>query len=200
MKLKKRVAKIGPSINTRTEKHGEENVPAIDIPLSSIMLSGKELGRLLRQETAAEDWFEKNSDGLKEPKYKNVKMLSLDGKFEESALTLFVGLNETEITFTGIKYTKLKLLPQTGGLTELRLTAQCTPELDKSITTLLGFLNHDCSAELNLGKLEIGNDRQKDLALNDDDEDEDEEETESDKKATPRASRKKPIVEQPAVN
>ena len=63
MKLKKRVAKIGPSINTRTEKHGEENVPAIDIPLSSIMLTGKELGRLLRQETAAEDWFEKNSDG-----------------------------------------------------------------------------------------------------------------------------------------
>jgi hypothetical protein len=196
MKLKKRVAKIGSSINTRTEKHGDEDVPAIDIPLSSIMLTGKELGRLLRQESAAEDWFTKNSDGLKEPKYKNIKSISLDGKFEESTLTLFVGLNENEIVFSDIKFSKLKLSPQTGGLTQLSLTAQCTPELDESVITLLSFLNHDCSAELVLGKLAIGNDRQKELALNDDEDDA--EESGEDAKA-PR-SRKSSNGEHPAAN
>jgi hypothetical protein len=38
MNLTKRPAQIGPSINTRTEKHGEENVPGVDIQVSGLML------------------------------------------------------------------------------------------------------------------------------------------------------------------
>ena len=34
LSLNKRPARIGPSINTPTEKHGEEDVPACDIPIS----------------------------------------------------------------------------------------------------------------------------------------------------------------------
>ena len=38
LSLTKRPAKIGPSINTRTQRHGDDDVPATDIPLSGILV------------------------------------------------------------------------------------------------------------------------------------------------------------------
>lgn len=47
-----RPCQLGTSINTRTEMHGDESVPACDIPLVGITLDAEELGALLGDPTA----------------------------------------------------------------------------------------------------------------------------------------------------
>ena len=54
--LPTRPAKIGGSINTRTEKHGDDDVAALDIPLE-FLLEPDELCAILKTEDAAARLF-----------------------------------------------------------------------------------------------------------------------------------------------
>jgi len=60
--LTKRPGKIGKAINTRTEMHGTEEVPGLDIPVGGILINVEEL-RLLCDEPTADVAFFKNSEG-----------------------------------------------------------------------------------------------------------------------------------------
>jgi hypothetical protein len=190
---------IGSSINTRSEIHGDENVPALDIPLSAIMLSATELNALLQEPYAHEALFNErtNPRALVEPLFKQLHPLKLKDKFEESSVTLIVGLNRKAVTLNDVKLAKLTLQPLVGGLTALKLTVQCTPTLDDSITTLLAFMNHDADVEITIGERVAPAQKQSELPLamgespagpgvpGDDDGDEDEEEVDEDDKPEP---------------
>lgn len=163
--LNQRVCMIGGSVNTRCELHGEESIPALDIPLSAIMLNASELNALLGEPLAHEALFNRRADHLTEPLFKQLKPFALKDKYEDATVTLTVGLHQTPIVLKNVKLSKLKLEPQVGGLTALSLTVQCTPELDERITTLLAFMNHDAQAEIVTGKRATKADQQPELPL-----------------------------------
>ena len=152
MLIERRPCKIGPSINSRTERHGDDDVLAFDIPLSSIMLNAGELNEILNEPNASEILFDQRTDGLKEPLFKNLKAFQIEGKFEDSTLSLAVGLKQELLEFTNVTLKSLKLEPKVGGLTELSLTVRCTPELDHQLTTLFAFMNHDAEVYLEIGE------------------------------------------------
>jgi hypothetical protein len=151
MILNRRPGRIGGGVNSRTQKHGEENIPAMDIPLVAIMLTQAELNELMNEPLTAVAWFNDRKDGLAEPLFKNVKHFSIIDTYESSSVTIGVGLKEQLFTLEDCKLVKIKLSPCVGGLTELKLTVQA--KIDDTNTPLFEFLSNDCNVEIEFGSI-----------------------------------------------
>lgn len=164
--LDKRPARMGSSINTRTEKHGDEDVPACDIALQGIMLEREELNSLLADPYAHDALYNHRSKGkADEPVFRKFKPLVFREKFEEGGVTLYVGMGQTKIELKDVKLARVTLDPQVGGLTELSVQVQCTPKTD-TIGELLGYMNHDVEVEISFGKRAEKSKKQQDLPIN----------------------------------
>ncbi len=163
--LDRRPCKIGISINTRTEKHGEDDVPAMDIPLASIMLTGEELNALLGESHAHDALFNFAAGKPPEPLLPTLAGFRVKGKFEESSVDIEVGLKAELISLKNVKLSKVTLEPQTGGLTAMAVTVQCTPELDDGVTHLLAFLNAAAHVSVSFGKSDEAEKTQGNLPL-----------------------------------
>jgi hypothetical protein len=164
LSLDKRPCKIGVSINTRRELHGEDPVPAMDIPLVSILLSKEELNTLLDEKNGWDLWFNERKGKPAEPilggKLKPYAMLQ---KFKAASVALYVGLKPEMIELEG-KLTKLKLEPQIGGLTALSLTVQATPEMVDA-ARLLEHLDALVDVSIEFGDADEEEDAQDELDL-----------------------------------
>jgi hypothetical protein len=152
--LNKRPCKIGVSINARREMHGDEPVPAVDIPLSGIMIDAKELNELVRDPSFHDLVYDHRADSLPEPQWAHkFTPLSMIGVFQKSSVTLYVGLQPTEISFSDVKLAKIKLSPQVGGLTELQLKIQCMV-ISADVAKLLNWIDHTADVEIEIGELD----------------------------------------------
>jgi hypothetical protein len=149
MILNKRPGRIGANISSRTEKHGDDNVPAFDMPLEAIMLTQTELNELMNEPLTSVAWFNDRKDGLAEPLFKNVKHFAITDTYEASSVTVYVGLKEQLFTLDDVKLVKIKLTPCVGGLTELKLT--CQAKIDDTNTSLFEYLSKDCAVEIEFG-------------------------------------------------
>lgn len=138
--LAKRAAQIGPSINTRTEKHGEEDVPGLDIPLSGIMLTREELCVVLQDEAAFDSLFTTSRGSQHEPRFQNIKALQMDSKLEDAKVTLVLD-DDAPLIFKPAKISKITLEPQIGGLTAMSCTVQGNPSDHLDV---IGMLNSKC--------------------------------------------------------
>lgn len=144
LSLKKSNVRIGGSINTRTEKHGDEDVAALDVPFSGLMLTKDELNTVLREENAYDALFDKKASSPDEPFLKHIKPLGLKDKIEGANVSLTHGLNAETALLSDVNLSKLKLDPKVGGLTELSGAIQCTPDLDDgTVELLLAMMNRD---------------------------------------------------------
>lgn len=159
MNLNLRPCMLGASINGRREKHGEENVPAFDIPLKSIMLSKDELNELKKDPSTWDRWFNERKDGLPEPADVDIRHFALDHVYENSVVKVIHALADDKFfEFENCKLTKLKLIPAVGGLTELRVTLRTQIGERHGICK---WMDKDCRIELEFGDLE---EREKDKA------------------------------------
>jgi len=148
-----RPCKIGNSINLRTERHGDEDVPACDIPLAGIMLQPDELNALLDDSRAHKALFTQAKNGKPaEPAFQKFKAFAMKDKFEGAAVVLIVGLTETEIELGEVNLARIMLEPQVGGMTEVSLQVQAKPDSD-DLAHLVQFMNHDANVTIQFGKL-----------------------------------------------
>lgn len=152
LNLTKRPCKLGPSINTRTEKHGEEDKPAADIPITGLLLDRDELQDLLGAGYYSALFNTKGK--LIEPRLEKFRDFALRDKFEHAAVTLIFGLDNTEVTLLNVRFASITLSPQTGGMTEVSLKVQAMPTSEQ-MGTLFTFLNADAHCELKFGKLVV---------------------------------------------
>src|SRR6185436_19846835 len=101
LKLGKRPCRLGGSINTRTEKHGDEDEPACDIPVEGLMLDRDEVDALLGKGAYTALYINKRNSGMSvaEPSdlAKRVKTLQMVDKFIDSRAKLILGIDEKEI-------------------------------------------------------------------------------------------------------
>ena len=127
LNLTKRPAKIGKSVNTRTEMHGKDEVPAQDIALYGIALNAEELAAVTDEETAATAFFKMDGDQYV-PRILSLDPQSLSHKFQNATVKLSGG----GLPVTNYRNAKIKgivLEPQTGGITLMSCTLQVNPEL-----------------------------------------------------------------------
>lgn len=144
-----RACQVGGSINTRTEKHGEDNVAALDIPVT-FLLEPVELCVLLKAEEAAHRLFAWSKAGPGDPAIPSIKSFGLSEKIEGARATLaFDGLQgPVELVLPGVKLSKIRLEPKFAGKTECSLTIQTTPDFDDKLMQLFEHMNGECSLSI----------------------------------------------------
>jgi hypothetical protein len=125
LNLTKRPAKIGKSVNTRTEMHGKDEVPGQDIPVSGIFLSAEELCLITDEATAVIGLFRMEGDQYV-PRFLAVSSIPIDHRFDNATIKMSGGCPAT--TYKNGKIKSIKLAPLGGGLTELSCTLQVNPE------------------------------------------------------------------------
>lgn len=137
--LSKRAGQIGPSVNTRTERHGEEAVPGIDIPVSGIFLDADELAIVLQDTEAHRSFFTKTRSSAPEPRFQYLAPQKIEGKLEGAKVLIQVG--DHQLLLKPAKVKSIELAFQVGGMTEMRCTIQGNPSSD---TDVLELLNAKC--------------------------------------------------------
>lgn len=158
----KRPCMIGTGINTRTQMHGDDEVPSADVPLFGIMLNEEEFNEIMDDRFAYRGFF--NTRGkVVEPAHKAIGALPILAKYEKSLVTLYLGLNDDAVKLTG-KIAKIRLSPKPGGLCEMSMTVQCSPDAD-TMGQLFANLSKNAHCSARFGKVEQKKKSQPELPL-----------------------------------
>jgi len=174
MHLKTRICHLGSSINTRTEKHGDEDVAAIDIPITDFALGATELNSITGEPHAHRALFDKSKSPV-EPIFRGFKAFALKDKFEDCTAELLLGLGREPLRLTGCKVARVKLEPLTGGMTGMDFLIQLTPDL-AIMPTLMAHMGHEIELSIDVGKrVEKTDSRQQKLGLKEGEGEEDDE-------------------------
>ena len=165
-----RPAKIGKHVNTRTEFHGEETHPAVDIPIEGLMLDSNELNAILEDQKAHGTLFRTAPGGLIEPRFKSLKVFQVAHAFEKVQASLSMSFTDERLELSG-ELASVKLEPNVGGLTELsgalRWSGKGVVDLDK-LPALMRRLAQPIEIELHIGPAKKKPDaNQGNLPLND---------------------------------
>ena len=126
LSLTKRPAKIGKSVNTRTEMHGKDEVPGQDIPLFGIVLNAEELCAVTDEQSAATGFFKMDGDQYV-PRILALDPQTLSHKFANATVKLSGG-GLPVTTYKNAKIKGIVLEPQTGGMTLMSCTLQVNPD------------------------------------------------------------------------
>lgn len=145
--LSRRPAKLGSSINTRPEKHGDEDVAAFDIPVADVLLTAEELNSLLADPSAHMRLFDEGTEPL-EPAFKQLDPFTVREKIEGARIVIGGGDGGGDIVFSACKLKGFTLDPQLGGMTKASFKVQCLPNLEKSINSLFIRMNHEIMLEV----------------------------------------------------
>lgn len=151
--LSSRACQLGSSVNLRTEKHGDDDVPAVDIPIGGIMLNSKDLNELMGLPTAHDTLFD-TVRGHKEPALPQVRDLVLREKVVGADVCIRIQSTgpAKEITLRDCKLKSLTLAPLSGGATALALTVQTSGDhVPATIGLLAAHLNGHINVEITEG-------------------------------------------------
>lgn len=149
--LDSRPCTLGPSINLRTEKHGDDDVAACDIPLDGIMLQDAELNALLEDKHAHNALYEKRSGKPDRPLFPLIETLALSGKYEGNVALIF-GPNQVDLELEGVTVSKIRLKRLEGGLTQMSCSISCSENTESFIGKLTGRMNGNLNVELDIGE------------------------------------------------
>lgn len=139
LQLTRRTVQIG-KLNLRPELHGDESVPAIDIPLSCLMINGSTFDRVLMEEGAHAMFFIAVQVAEGETQFKAVfagllEPLKLAHKIEGVNAHLYMGSHVVSFSKAKLKDVTLDMMPE-GGLTRMSATLQAQLELDGTVDAL----------------------------------------------------------------
>jgi hypothetical protein len=131
LKLERRECLISGGINTRIQKHGSENVTALDIPIQRVALSAEELCEVMLDKSAYRKLYKKIRGRLDEPTWsKIVGRIEIVGKVQGVSVNLHLGRKVLKMPDVTLK--SLYLTRNPGGVTWLGFTIQCVPDLDEN--------------------------------------------------------------------
>jgi len=160
-KLRSKPCHIATSINTRTQRKGEEREPYMDIAIT-ISVTAKEVCSITGEPHTADAWFQTKDGKFDEPLFKTLAPYRFTSKFENSLAILTVGVSEKKIDCGNCTLNKLVFEPQSDGRAALKLKIQCA--ITNERTPLFLWLDHDADVQLQFGEM-IGDDAQEELPL-----------------------------------
>jgi hypothetical protein len=150
--IKKTGAKLGASLNVRSEHHGDESVGACDFKLSGVMLDKDDLNELYGDKYYHASLFNQKGKAL-DPMTRKNEPAQFKGKFDQSTVTLWLGLAGEPLKLSDVKLRKITLEPQVGGFTELCLQVQCNPD-EEALAQLYTHQNMDVEVNIRFGQEE----------------------------------------------
>lgn len=149
LKLDRRTAATLVSVNPRPQKHGTENVTAMDIQLAGIPLSEEELGVVMQNDQAAKRLLIRKKGRPAEPIFGKVAcMIPFMNKVDGVSAKLFLGRRMFAVTDAKLNRIRVELRQ---GIMCWHVQIQCVPELDEdhpTIEALLGKLGEPIDVEL----------------------------------------------------
>jgi len=155
LKLSLRTCKLGPSINTRAERHGEdENVPAIDVSVSGIILDREEFGDLTEDPELLGMLFKKQTDSTEVPRLADFGPLTFKHKFTDARVTFELGLPKQTVKLVPCKVRKLSFEPVVGGMVRMACQIQCSHEVAPELSKLAPWMNDEVKISISDGSLD----------------------------------------------
>lgn len=149
LKLDRRTAAALVSVNPRTQKHGNENVTALDIQLQGIPLSEDELGIVMQNDQAAKRLLIRKKGRPAEPIFGKVAcMIPFMNKVDGVTAKIFLGRRLLSVTDAKLNRIRVELRQ---GIMIWHVQIQCVPELDEdhpTIEALLGKLGEPIDVEI----------------------------------------------------
>ncbi len=140
LSLVRRTAQIGPSINSRTQKHGEEDVGALDIPLAAIVLDANNFDAINLEASAHDRLFIEPVDGPIRPLFEFWGCINFEKKIEDVWIEFYLG--RRTLTLPKVKLAHVRLLRLEGGMTHMSCTVQClTADVGDSLKALIDHQN-----------------------------------------------------------
>jgi hypothetical protein len=124
------------------EKHGDEDVPAWQIPFDGVMLTREQVNALYDDEHTDRAWFNQKKGGLLEPMPWTTKgPLYFADKFDGATVSVEVS-GERLLEFEDCRFSIETLEPQVGGLTKTKLQIQVHPD-DKQLVLIHQHQNRE---------------------------------------------------------
>jgi hypothetical protein len=173
LELTSRPCKID-NVNLRVEKHGDDDMPAVDVRLSNIMLNKAEYIRLTGDAQAWNLLFEQERGGVVEPMQQYFEPARyLVAKWEECHSTIRFGMQKTEHEFENHRIKGAHVKGVVGGMVELTLTLQQSLEDTRIVAGLAEYQGKEAHVTITFGSISEVEKRQKKLPLNDEEADAD---------------------------
>jgi len=149
IELDKRPCNLGPSINNRREKHGTENVPALDFSIAGLLLTKAELDRLVGQGFWNSVYETRSGGNPAAPAWKKVAAGKYTEKLEADLVISFMSESVKPIEITEAKIGKFEFEYQVGGLTACYFTVS-TAQDDVDVNKLRRHMDAEISVEITL--------------------------------------------------
>lgn len=158
--------KLGSSVNTRTEKHGDDSVPACDIPIAGLMLEKHEVDELVGKHYWSSIFNTGNRGKADQPLFPNIASHKMVDKYEGTVL-IDLGPNVKAVELEAVKISGITLTPHAGGLVEMSFKIQTAEDIEKFVHKLVARLDTEIDLELTIGeKVEKAKSKQQDLPIN----------------------------------
>ena len=149
LKLDRRTAATLVSVNPRPQKHGNENVTAIDIQLHGIPLSEEELGVVMQNDQAAKRLLIRKKGRPAEPVFGKVAcVIPFMSKVDGVSAKIFLGRKLFSVTDAKLNRVRVELRQ---GIIAWHIQIQCVPQLDEDhpiIEALLSKLGESIDVEI----------------------------------------------------
>jgi hypothetical protein len=164
--LTSRPAQLGPTINDRTEMHGDEGKPALDLTISGFVLSQEELNAIAQHPGAYAGLFDTSSNPPRWAYPGLAPTISLADTIKGCEVTLKLGLEMFELRLAGANV-KGGAIACEQGVPALSCKVQFEGELTgEQLLKLRAAKGKSIDVEFVLGAADAADDTQADLPLN----------------------------------
>jgi hypothetical protein len=155
LSLTKRPAKIGAGIPTRTERHGDDEVGALTIPIREIALFSKDICAIYNDPDAHSRLFtSERNKGVLEPAFTDT-IMTITNKFKGAKVTLKTDTMEEALILKPATVENIVLTPQdAGGLVVMSCTIKGAPADDANVN-VLHMLNRKCTIAILNGSVVV---------------------------------------------
>lgn len=161
-KLSEKACQLGSKFTSSGEGEGEKREDLIKFSLEGLMLSAKELDKILGEGAHERLFTKRNGDALEPFLGEDVNELKLVHRYVDSTVTL--SLDEETLTLAQAKILGVVLQPQVGGMTWMACDVEA-PAVE-GVDSIRRHSSLKIAAQLSFGQKPINDKRQKSLALN----------------------------------
>lgn len=167
-KLSEKPCKVGKKFTGSGEGEGEQREDLVKFSLTDLMLTAKDLDKILGPDAAAHLFVRKGSVDAVEPRFgDDINEFALAHRYVDSTVTL--SLDGETLTLAGAKIMGVVLQPQVGGMTWMACDIEA-PAVD-GVDAIRKHGGLKIAAQLSFGQKPELDKRQKSLALNEGDDD-----------------------------
>lgn len=169
-KLSEKSCQLGSKFSSTGDGEGESREDCVKFSLAGLMLSAKELDKVLG-EGAHDRLFATGKSGALEPAFgEDVNELKLVHRYVDSTVTLT--LDDETLTLPAAKIMAVVLQPQVGGMTWMGCDIEA-PAIE-GVDSIRRHSSLKIAAQLAFGQKPVLDKRQKNLPLNEGDDSDDE--------------------------